>query len=159
MRCGLASFLVLLRWQVINDRVRPGIFNQIAVFIFVHDADQTFFHIPAVSEMITFFFLLNFGITWRTMDAASSSLDSFFCHMRYPRGDSKVMVFVPVPYCDAEHQAYKAVPAQIVLIHPQIFCQILKPLYRRCLEKQAANLLYIRKCFVRYFAIKVVRWC
>ena len=40
-------------------------------------------------RMITFFWEAKAGITWRTMETASSSLDSFFCHIRYPRGTER----------------------------------------------------------------------
>lgn len=40
-------------------------------------------------RMITFFFVRSSGMTWRTIDAAGSGFDSFFCHMRYPGGTQR----------------------------------------------------------------------
>ena len=42
-----------------------------------------------LSEFLSCFFSWNSSMTWRIMDAASSSFDSFFCHMRYPRGSER----------------------------------------------------------------------
>ena len=40
-------------------------------------------------RMTTCFFAANSGITCRTIEAASFSFDSFFCHIRYPRGTDR----------------------------------------------------------------------
>ena len=45
--------------------------------------------LPEGCFVIRFFHVRNCGITWRTIDAASSSLDSFFCHIRYPSGTER----------------------------------------------------------------------
>ena len=48
------------------------------------------------------------------MDAASSSLDTSFFHIRYPRGDCQVNNPLSAPYRDTKHEADKAVPVQVI---------------------------------------------
>ena len=88
-QCGSASFSNLLLRQVIHDRVRPRISYEIKVFIFIHNGNKPFFTYQLLQRMITFFFVWNMGIIWCIMEAASSSFDSFFCHMRYPSGTER----------------------------------------------------------------------
>lgn len=79
-------FSSTLWWQTVYSRIRPCISYKVKIFIFVYYGNKILFTYQLSQRMMTFFILLNAGITWRTIDAASSSLDSFFCHIRYPSG-------------------------------------------------------------------------
>ena len=77
VRCGGRSYMTE------SDLAFPIISR----FSYSSTMETGFFFTYQLSQSImTFFFSLNAGIACRTMDAASSSLDSVFSHMRYPGG-------------------------------------------------------------------------
>lgn len=92
---------------------------------------RSFLAYPLSQRIMTFLCAERPGMACRTMDAASSSLDASFFHMRYPRGDCQVRDLALPPHWDAEHEADEAVAIQVAAA---IVCSMVEEL-RHVLER------------------------
>ena len=82
MFCRTSPTTTTCRYRTIPNRINSCIANQIQIRIFINDGYQIQLCIPAVTKDDDIIFAVNSGITCRIMDAASSSFNSFFCHIR-----------------------------------------------------------------------------
>lgn len=126
-----------MRRQVVNSGIRPYIPYQVKVLIFIHNGNKVFLTYQLSQRRITCFLPLNFGITWRIIDVASSSFDSFFATYGI-RAEQKGngSCFYPISGCRAlrlqnnghlDSWNHYVPHGQKVWKHFQIFCRILKP--------------------------------
>ena len=114
------------RREVIDDRVRPRIADQVKVFIVVYYGHQVLFYIPAVTKDDDIFLIPEFRHYLPDHGSGKLQFGSLiFAPHAVSKRDGKVRYPVFIPYRDAEHNTDKTMPIQII---GAIMCRMVEQL-------------------------------
>ena len=114
MLCGPASSAGWLWGKVINNRVSPGITDQIQIWIFVNNTGEIFLGVPAVTKDYDILLRSKRGHALTHHGCGKLQFRLFFLPHAVTERDRQISNPAVAPYGDTKHEADKAMAVQIV---------------------------------------------
>ena len=102
------------RRKVIHNGIDPRIADQVQVRIFIDNAYQVLFCIPAVTEDGHMFFPLELGHDLSDHGSSQFQLGFLFLPHAVTQGYGEIRYFLLAPNRDTKQDAYKTVAVQVV---------------------------------------------